>query len=158
MTDDEYFWKPVQSAFCLTERNGQFFYEWPPGSRGEAEPPVTTIAWRMAHIGLGCFYARWHNYFGDGPIAWDETPFPETADGTLAFWETWWHTWRDGILAAGNDGLWVPIGEREGDIPIMQLGVGDPFVGLALHMNREVIHHGAEICLLRDLYRARSFA
>lgn len=24
-----------------------------------------------------------------------------------------------------------------------------------LHVNREVIHHGAEVALLRDLYRAR---
>jgi hypothetical protein len=26
---------------------------------------------------------------------------------------------------------------------------------LVLHINREVIHHGAEVALLRDLYRAR---
>jgi hypothetical protein len=26
-------------------------------------------------------------------------------------------------------------------------------VTLVLHINREAIHHGAEICLLRDLYR-----
>jgi hypothetical protein len=26
---------------------------------------------------------------------------------------------------------------------------------LMLHVNREVMHHGAEICLLRDLHRAR---
>jgi hypothetical protein len=26
---------------------------------------------------------------------------------------------------------------------------------LILHINREVIHHGAEIALLRDLYTAR---
>jgi hypothetical protein len=26
---------------------------------------------------------------------------------------------------------------------------------LVLHINREVIHHGAEIALLRDLYRWR---
>jgi hypothetical protein len=25
---------------------------------------------------------------------------------------------------------------------------------LVLHINREALHHGAEICLLRDLYRA----
>ena len=25
--------------------------------------------------------------------------------------------------------------------------------GLVLHINREAIHHGAEIALLRDLYR-----
>jgi hypothetical protein len=27
--------------------------------------------------------------------------------------------------------------------------------GLVLHINKELIHHGAEICLLRDLYRWR---
>ena len=26
---------------------------------------------------------------------------------------------------------------------------------LVLHINREVIHHGAEVALLRDLYRSR---
>jgi len=26
---------------------------------------------------------------------------------------------------------------------------------LVLHINREVMHHGAEIALLRDLYRAK---
>ena len=30
-----------------------------------------------------------------------------------------------------------------------------PLAALVLHINREVIHHGAEIALLRDLYRAR---
>jgi hypothetical protein len=27
-----------------------------------------------------------------------------------------------------------------------------PMLALVLHINREVIHHGAEIALLRDLY------
>jgi hypothetical protein len=30
-----------------------------------------------------------------------------------------------------------------------------PMAALVLHINREVIHHGAEVALLRDLYRAR---
>jgi hypothetical protein len=30
-----------------------------------------------------------------------------------------------------------------------------PLASLVLHINRETIHHGAEIALLRDLYRAR---
>ncbi|MGI8574399.1 MAG: DinB family protein, partial [Egibacteraceae bacterium] len=30
----------------------------------------------------------------------------------------------------------------------------EPFAALILHLNREAIHHGAEIALLRDLYRA----
>ena len=28
----------------------------------------------------------------------------------------------------------------------------DPMAALVLHINREVIHHGAEISLLRDLF------
>jgi len=31
----------------------------------------------------------------------------------------------------------------------------DPLPTSVLHINREVMHHGAEICLLRDLWRAR---
>lgn len=31
---------------------------------------------------------------------------------------------------------------------------GDRPPALIAHINREVMHHGAEICLLRDLYRA----
>jgi hypothetical protein len=30
-----------------------------------------------------------------------------------------------------------------------------PMAALGLHINREVIHHGAEVACLRDLYRAR---
>ena len=33
-----------------------------------------------------------------------------------------------------------------------------PMAALVLHINREVIHHGAEVALLRDLYRARTAA
>ncbi len=29
-----------------------------------------------------------------------------------------------------------------------------PFAQLVLHINRELIHHGSEICTLTDLYRA----
>lgn len=33
---------------------------------------------------------------------------------------------------------------------------GAPLAALVLHINREVIHHGAEIALLRDLYARMS--
>ena len=42
-----------------------------------------------------------------------------------------------------------PVGEAEGpwaDVPMS---------GLVLHINRELIHHGAELALLRDLYLRR---
>jgi hypothetical protein len=156
LSDDEFFWKPVPDAFCLSRRGDDLFYEWPPGSRGECEPPVTTIAWRLSHVAQGCFMHRWHTYFGPRPIDWTTQPFPAHAADALAYLETWKTRWQESVLDAANDGLWQTIGDREGDIPIMQLGREDPFIGLALHMNREVMHHGAEICLLRDLYRART--
>jgi hypothetical protein len=64
-----------------------------------------------------------------------------------------WH-WReqprprpDG-LTADFAGLARPCGPAE---PFPDA----PMASLVLHINREVIHHGAEIALLRDLYRWR---
>lgn len=48
-----------------------------------------------------------------------------------------------------DTGLAQPCGPAEG--PWADL----PMAALVLHINREVIHHGAEIALLRDLWRAR---
>ena len=44
------------------------------------------------------------------------------------------------------------------DAPRMRLGGDAPFVNHLLHQQRELIHHGAEVSLLRDLYRARGGA
>ena len=44
-------------------------------------------------------------------------------------------------------GLARPVGPAEG--PYAE----HPMATLILHINREVMHHGAEVCLLRDLYR-----
>ncbi|MEY2424700.1 MAG: hypothetical protein QOI61_272 [Actinomycetota bacterium] len=154
LSDDEFFWKPVPDAFCLRREGDDLFYAWPPGSQGEAIPPVTTIAWRLSHVAQGCFMNRWHMFFGDALEDWTTQPFPSTASGALAYMEEWKTKWCDALVAAGEDGMWAPLAGRMEDIPIMQLGVDDPFVGMALHVNREVMHHGAEICLLRDLYRA----
>ena len=49
----------------------------------------------------------------------------------------------------GADGLARPCGPAEG--PYAE----DPMAALVFHINREVILHGAEISLLRDLYRTR---
>ncbi len=47
--------------------------------------------------------------------------------------------------------LWTPLSDTciGVDAPPMRLGAGDPL----LHQHGEFIHHGAETCLLRDLYR-----
>ena len=85
----------------------------------------------------------------DGPF-----DFPMDAAGALDVLDASWRGWRAGLEAGGEEALWRPLGDAEGDLGFMQLGATDPFIGLVLHVHREVIHHGAEILLLRDLYRA----
>ena len=58
--------------------------------------------------------------------------------------------WSAGVERLGEEGLARPVGEHEGP------WAESPYADLVLHINRELIHHGAEICLLRDLYRTRT--
>ena len=52
--------------------------------------------------------------------------------------------------AGATDGLAEPCGPAEGP------WAERPRAELVLHINRELIHHGAEIALLRDLYAHRN--
>jgi hypothetical protein len=49
------------------------------------------------------------------------------------------------VRALGEEGLRVPAGEKE---PFPEA----PMADLVLHIHRELIHHLAEVALLRDLY------
>lgn len=53
-----------------------------------------------------------------------------------------------GLRSLSPEDLEAPCGPAEGPY------ASEPFAALILHISREVIHHGAEIALLRDLYRA----
>jgi hypothetical protein len=57
--------------------------------------------------------------------------------------------WIAGVRGLDAEALARPVGPAEG--PWAQHTMAE----LILHINREVIHHGAEIALLRDLYTAR---
>ena len=54
--------------------------------------------------------------------------------------------WTAGVRGLGADGLLRLCGPAEG--PFSEY----PMAALVLHINREVIHHAAEVALLRDLY------
>jgi hypothetical protein len=54
--------------------------------------------------------------------------------------------WISGVRGLDDDGLARPCGPAEGPY------ADHPMSVLVLHINREVIHHGAEMALLRDLY------
>ena len=54
--------------------------------------------------------------------------------------------WIAGVRGLDAAGLARPAGPAEG--PFAE----HPMAELVLHINREAIHHGAEIALLRDLH------
>ena len=86
------------------------------------------------------------NHFGDGGVDYPSTNCPLTAEGGLALLDHWYAAWRDGVRGFDADGLAAAWGLAEG--PYAE----HPMAGLVLHVNREAIHHGAEVTLLRDLY------
>jgi hypothetical protein len=112
-------------------------------------PPVTTIAWRLAHLIVGVFGQPAAAHFGGPPCDADTFGYAGTAQQALGQLDEAYAAWVKGVQGLGAEGLARPCGPAEG--PFAQF----PLASLVLHINREAIHHGAEICLLRDLYRDR---
>jgi hypothetical protein len=81
--------------------------------------------------------------------------FPPEAADALAMLDGWWTRWRSAVGALTDADLWTPLRDTHigVDAPMMRLGAGDPLLHHLLHQHREFVHHGAEICTLRDLYR-----
>jgi hypothetical protein len=157
LSDEEYFWEPVAGCWNVRRAGegdapvqagtGEFRcdYAFP-----EPDPaPVTTIAWRLAHVIVGVFGERNHSHFGGAPISYDDFAYAGTAAEALEQVDAGFRWWVDGVRALGEDGLRRECGPAEGPYAT------HPLSELVLHINREVIHHGAEISLLRDLYLRR---
>jgi len=163
LTDEELWWEPAPGCWTLhADESGAFRYEWPPGSLGETESPFTTIAWRLCHMGCSGM-AQWAMAMEGDPAAQPRSydlAFPAAAAEAVAFLDGWWERWRAAVRALSEDDLWRPLADTGMgvDAPRMRLGGDDPFVNHLLHQQRELIHHGAEVSLLRDLYRARGGA
>jgi hypothetical protein len=157
LTDAEYFWEPVEGCWSLRQRadgNYTLDSQRPPPP---APAPVTTLAWRMMHVGAYCLWNRAGAFFGGDSVPDDADMFdprrvpaslPATASEAIAFLDQAYARWHDGIAGLDEEALRAPLGPK-GDI-----FAEDPMAGLVVHISREVMHHGGEICLLRDLYRA----
>ncbi|WP_222854190.1 DinB family protein [Fodinicola acaciae] len=153
LTDEEYLWQPVEGAWTVRPRTsddepgtGDFTIDWmwPP-----PEPaPVTTIAWRLAHILVGVFGMRNASHFGGPPTHFSTYDYPGQAGVALARLDDAYKLWIESVRALDDDALARPCGPAE---PYPDL----PMAALVLHIHREAIHHGAEIALLRDLYLRR---
>jgi DinB superfamily len=155
LSDDEYFWEPVSGCWSVRPRgeadpalafgSGPFVaeYAWPEPS----PPPVTTIAWRLGHIITGCLGARSASHFGAPPVDPRTYEYAGTAAEAIEQLDGVYASWIGGVRGLDLDGLARPCGPAEG--PYAEY----PLSSLVMHINREVIHHAAEIALLRDLYR-----
>ncbi|ORA12497.1 DinB family protein [Mycobacterium arosiense] len=108
--------------------------------------PVTTIAWRLAHVIVGVLGMRAASHFGGPAMSYDTFRYAGSADEALGQLDQAYESWSGGVRKLSATGLNRPCGPAEGPF------ADYPLAALVLHINREVIHHGAEIALLRDLY------
>lgn len=157
LTDEEYFWEPTAGAWNVhpqgqrtieVEReSGSLTIDWvyPP-----PDPvPVTTIAWRLAHVIVGVLAARVHGHFGGPAADYATWEYAETATAALQQLDEAYASWVAGVRTWTGAAVLEPCGPAEGP------WADAPRATLVLHINRELIHHGAEIALLRDLWANR---
>lgn len=147
LTDAEYFWEPVSP--CLNIQ---------PGARGRAPRgdadgagPVTTIAWRIAHIADGLREERNWRWMGQEPVLRDDDMWQApTANDAIGYLDEAFAAWKRLVASVPPDDWWLPMGPVAGPY-----GTSDR-VAFVVHVMDELIHHGAEVALLRDLYRSRN--
>lgn len=156
LTDDEYFWEPVDGCWSL-RRGDDGRWRLDGELSAPTPPPVTTIAWRLVHVGATIFANRASAFFGDGTVPEDAdmfdqrhipTDLPGGADKAVAFLERSYKRWHEGVAALDDEAMLQPLG------PKGNIFAKDSMAQLVAHISREAMHHGAEIALLRDLYRA----
>jgi hypothetical protein len=165
MTDEEYRWEPVPGAWSVRRRadgpgpGANVLLgagEW---GRDSAEPrhpdppPFTTIAWRLSHISE-MLAIRADYTTGRHTMTSDHYRISGDALGATQAFSDAVEAWRAALLAADDMALdtvghsMYPYGSDAEEV----------FLDIVWWVNQEVLHHGAEVALLRDLYRARHSA
>ncbi|MET4925320.1 DinB family protein [Streptomyces sp. PSRA5] len=133
LTDDEYVWSPVPGA-----RSDH-------GFPGPDPASFTTIAWRLGHVIVDVLAVRNAAHFGAPGASRETWQYADSAATALAQLRTQLDVWLAGVSGLDDAALRVPVGAKE---PYPDA----PMADLVLHINRELIHHLSEVCLLRDLY------
>lgn len=156
LTDAEYLWEPVAGCWSIRRRGeavtpgaagaGEWVIDW---DFPEPNPaPVTTIAWRLGHVTVGVFGMRNATHFGGPPADYQTQVWTPRASEAVTQLEAAYGRWVEGVGAFDDADLARPIGPAEGVFASL------PYRALVLHINREAIHHLAEVLLLCDLHRA----
>ncbi|WP_069817084.1 DinB family protein [Streptomyces sp. TP-A0874] len=162
MTDEEYLWEPVPDCWSVrrsTERpgprarilvgSGRWRRDaWP--APHPTPPPFTTIAWRLSHLSE-LLALRADHTAGSRKLTRDDYRSSGDAAGAIAAFEAGATAWRAALLSVDDSDLDTigHSGYPHGSDP------EDPFIDVVWWVNQELLHHGAEIALIRDLYRSR---
>jgi DinB superfamily len=143
ISDEEYLWEPAPGAWSVRgSESGDPHFDF---GIAPSIQPVTTIAWRLTHIIDLLKEGRCAIQLGLEPEAnahelWVTT----SADEAIRYYESAYETWRRYLSHTDPSALADPI--EGGRWPDRQ--------SFVLHIVDEVIHHGAEIGVLRDLWAA----
>jgi hypothetical protein len=154
LTDADMLREPAPGAWTVRRRAdaraphvvgaGEWVAEWPDDDGSDNR--TRTIAWLIAHL-TEAFYERWEHTFGGHTGTRDDVEVFPTAAEAVAGLTRQVDAWRAGIAALDDDRVMTVGLSQASEIDRMA-----PFAHLVLHMNRELIHHGAEITALQDLY------
>ncbi|MFG1922516.1 DinB family protein [Cryptosporangium sp. NPDC048952] len=154
LTDDEYFWSPGPGEAWNVRKRGTGTAPVQAGTGAytidfafpqPTPPPFTTIAWRLGHVIVGVLAARNASHFGAEPADYESWEYAGDAKSALDQLDTQLGVWTAGVRGLSEEALAVPVGDTE---PYPDA----PMADLVLHIHRELIHHLAEVTLLRDLY------
>ena len=156
LSDEEYFWEPTPGCWTIRQRaDGTWMADWPL-PRPEPEP-FTTIAWRLWHL-IDMYgenrAPEWLDVPAQGhPIGMDDPDGapPPTAAEAVVLLERAHDRWDTHLALVTEERLSEPVGPVAG--PQYAERTRAAYV---MHMLDEFVHHGAEIALLRDLWRWQS--
>lgn len=155
LTQAELEWEPGPGALRVVRRGeersprtlgpGEWVMEWP---AGHDSPQPRTVAWLVAHL-TEVFVERWEWTFGDHARRRDAVEFSGEVGPAVAGLREAVERWRADVDALPEDEVFT-VGLSQAT----EIDAQSPFAHLVAHLNRELIHHGAEIMVLQDLHRA----
>lgn len=153
LTDEEFFWEPVPGCWSVRRRGeGTAPVAWGSGEftldhGQDTDPaPVTTIAWRLGHL-IRSIASTNGVYFGGPGVDAETFDYPGTAESAVARLDEVYANFVAGVRSLGDAGLAEPQGDRS-----PPAFANAPVARVVLYTSVEAVHHGAEVCLLRDLY------
>lgn len=149
LTDEEYLWEPAPGCWSVRPAGDGTFRSDGSGPAPVDPPPLTTIAWRLSHIIDILAGERNATWLGATPLpGLDRAGDPGTAGAAIDQLDQAYQLFAAHVAAADAATLTVALG------PIAGPFADSTRAAFVLHELDELIHHGAEVATLRDLYRA----